>query len=74
MSNHCISLRCWQIKGTDKALCISMLPKDRAPNATGIWIPKSMLEHASRQPPKVNEWQEIEIKIPEWFAEKKGLI
>lgn len=69
-----INLRCWEIKGTAAALCISMLPKDRAPNATGIWIPKSMLEHISRTPAKVNEWTELSITLPEWFAEKKGLI
>jgi hypothetical protein len=51
-----------------------MLPKDRAPNATGIWIPKSMVEHISRTPAKANEWPELSITLPEWFAEKKGLI
>lgn len=74
MSDHTVRLKCWQIGGTHDALLISMTPKSRDPQAKGVWIPKSVCEHISRMPAKLGEWQEIEIEIPEWIAEKKELI
>jgi hypothetical protein len=68
------SIRCWHVGGTPDAMLISTTPKNSNRNGKKIWIPKSQVEHITRQPEKVNEWQEIVITIPEWLAEKKDLL
>lgn len=74
MSSNTVNIRCWEIGGTAQAILVALTPKSRNPTPSAIWLPKSMIEHASRMPPKTGDWREIEITLPEWFAEKKGLI
>lgn len=68
------TLRLWQIGGTDKAFLLSKTPRDRDPHAPGIWVPRSVIEHITRFPAQVGEWQEVHVTVPEWIAEKKGLL
>lgn len=74
MSSHTVNIRGYEIGGTDKAILFTQLPKERDPHPKGTWIPKSVCEHISRGPQIVGEWRSIEITMPEWLAEKKGLI
>lgn len=56
-------------------MLVTLLPKERNQNPKGIWVPKSVIEHISRTPAaKLGEWDEVLITLPEWLAEKKGLI
>lgn len=67
---------CYEVATTDKALCLSRLPRSRITGSPkGTWIPKSMIEHITRYPPEPQEnWRKIEITVEEWMAEKKGLL
>lgn len=69
-----ITLRLWQVHGTDKAYCFSKLPKDKAQQEDQIWIPRSQIEHITRLPAETGQWNECLVKLPEWLAEKKGLL
>jgi hypothetical protein len=55
-------------------MLVSLTPKERDPNPKGIWLPKSQIEHISRTPGLAGEWDEVVLTMPEWLAEKKGLI
>jgi hypothetical protein len=68
------TLRLWQIGSTEKAYLLSKVPKSRDPHAQGVWVPRSVIEHITRFPAEPNEWQEVHVKLPEWIAEKKGLL
>lgn len=68
-----IKLRCWEVKRTDKAICVSTTP---AQNRDGklAWLPVSMLDHISKNMPRLEEWTEVTITMPEWLALQKGLL
>ena len=69
------NVKCYQVGGTPAAMLVTLLPKERNQNPKGIWVPKSVIEHISRTPAaKLGEWDEVLITLPEWLAEKKGLI
>lgn len=74
MSTSTCNIKCWQIGGSPNAMLVSLTPKERDPNPKGIWLPKSQIEHISRTPAKPGEWDEVVLTMPEWLAEKKGLI
>jgi hypothetical protein len=67
-----IKLRLWEIGGTEKAYLFSSTPKDGR-DGNKVWIPKSQIEHITRQAPKVNEWRECVVSLPLWIAERNGL-
>jgi hypothetical protein len=74
MNNETTKVRLYIINRTEKAMCVSKVPKDKAENSQGTWLPKSIMEHVSYSPPQVNEWQECVITMPEWIADKRGLL
>jgi len=73
-------VRLWFLWETDKARCYCRLPSSRIPawdlfNAEDkLWVPKSIIEHTTKRPPKPGEcWPEHEVKLPDWFVEKERL-
>ena len=68
-----VKVKCYEVGGTDKALLVSRWPKGQV-KEPGIWLPKSLLEHITRHPVETGMWRPIEIVMPEWLADKKGLI
>jgi len=72
MSNEPIKIRCWIAGSTDKAYQVSKTPQDRSHIL--VWIPRSQLEHVSKEPAKPGEWQEATITMPLWLAEDKDLV
>lgn len=61
--------RLWFIRETEKAYLYTKVPPDRMRQRDDeIWIPKSQVEHRSKQPNGLHE-----ITIPTWLAENKGL-
>lgn len=67
-----IAIRVWQIGGTDAAYLVSSTPKNGR-SGRKVWLPRSQIEHVTRQPEVVGEWQECSMTLPLWLAEKKGL-
>jgi len=68
-----IKLRLWEVEERGMALLVSTTPK-AGRDGKQAWIPKSQLEHVSRLVvPLPGEWREIEVTIPLWLAEQKGL-
>lgn len=68
-----IKLRCWEVKRTDKAICVSTTP---AQNRDGklAWVPLSLLDHISSDLAPLGEWKPVTITMPEWIATQKGLL
>jgi hypothetical protein len=71
--NETIQLRLWQVGGTEKAYLMSTTPKDAHRDGKQVWIPRSQIEHVSRMPASVFEWQECVVTLPLWIAEQKGI-
>lgn len=71
-----MKVRCWIIEQRDKAIKVSKLPPDRLSTDTMdfIWLPRSQLEHISKDPPLPNGWIPAIITMPEWLAEEKKLV
>jgi hypothetical protein len=67
-----IKIRCWILGQSDKAYKVSRLPKS---SFTGkvAWVAKSQLDHVSKYP-EVDGWQECEMTMPLWLAEKTELV
>lgn len=68
------TVRLWQIGATPRAVLFSKVPKERDAHPQGIWLPRSQIQHITRFPPVVGSWQECHVTLPEWLAEKKGLL
>lgn len=61
-------MRLWLISETDLARRYSKLPPERHPEESDmLWIPKSIIEHTTKR------GNEHDVKLPDWFIEKKGL-
>jgi hypothetical protein len=73
-----IKVRCWIVRSTDKAYLFSKLPMSKSPtDADKVWIPRSLIEHITKQkaPDVLDiEYQECEVSLPEWVAEKNNLV
>lgn len=74
MSAEMIKVRLWQIGGTTNAYLFSTVNKERTERKEGVqaWVPRSQIEHISRNPARVGEWQEGTVTLPLWLAEAKG--
>jgi len=72
MSNEeMVKVRCLLIEERPKALLIRQAGSGYVKEA---WIPKSILEHISKEMPDKNGWRECVITMPLWLAEQKRLI
>jgi hypothetical protein len=60
-------IRFWLVRETDLARQYSKTPELAPAFEDLIWIPKSIIEHTTK---RGNEHQ---VKLPDWFIEKKGL-
>lgn len=57
------------IRETEKARLYSTVPPERGQTKdTEIWLPRSQIEHTSKDPSGMHI-----VTIPEWLADKKGL-
>lgn len=74
MNEETVKVRCWLIEEREKAILISMLPPDKNVEHFNIWLPRSQLEHISKEPALSNGWRECIITMPLWLAENKKLI
>ena len=64
-----VKIRLWFIRETDKARLYSRLPPERNPGQDDqIWIPRSVIEHATKFPDG-----EHHLTVTDWFAEKNNL-
>ena len=53
------------------AVRYSRTPQSRGMNT--VWVPRSLIEHRTKQPPKDGEWAEHVVTIADWFCEKEKL-
>lgn len=68
-----IKLRLWEMVWTEKAIKFSTTPSTK-PTGDQVWLSRSLIEHITRRPAIEGSWPECEVTIPEWLAEKTGLI
>ncbi len=65
---------CWAevtiLHETDAAILVTQDPDSEETNAA-IWVPKSQITDSTDD---MNIGAEVEIEIPVWLAEKKGLV
>lgn len=59
-------IRLWFIQETEQARLYSKTPPGR--DADEVWIPKSIIEHTSKEPSGLHI-----VTLPDWFIEKEGL-
>lgn len=63
-------VRMWFLRETEKAYQYTKLPPDRQRNPEDLmWIPKSQVEHRSKQPNGLHE-----LTLPDWLVEAKNLL
>lgn len=63
-------IRLWFVRETEKAYQYTKLPPDRQRNPDDlVWIPKSQIEHRSKQPNGLHE-----VTLPDWLVEAKNLL
>lgn len=67
-----IEVKLWEVKQTEKAYLFSTTPKSNR-DGKQAWIPRSMIEHISRQPAVGDEWPQVVVKTSLWLLEKKRL-
>lgn len=72
MNDSTITLKLWQVSGTDKAYLFSTTPAESR-EGFKVWIPVSQIEHITRRPNGA-AWKECEVLLSEWCAKSKGLI
>ena len=53
---------------SDDAVCIK--PEG---HYNGMWIPKSLIEDSCTDPDEIRYRDHVEIAIPNWLAEEKGI-
>ena len=68
-----IKLNLWQVDSSEKAYLFSTTQNHKR-DGKQVWIPRSMIEHVTRLPERIGEWQQCIVTLPEWIAEKKGLL
>ena len=75
-----MTARLWFVRESAAARRYCKLPKTRNPgsdiagNTNYFWVPKSLVEHTQKRPSRDGvEWQEHDVKVPDWFAEEAGL-
>lgn len=74
------TVRLWHVRDSAAARRYCKVPKSRNPgadvmnNVNYVWVPLSLVEHATRYPSKDGvEWPEHHVKLPDWFVEKEKL-
>jgi len=58
------------VRETDKARCFSESPD----GSDAFWVPRSLISNFSKYPAEPNELPLCLLEVPEWFAEKEGLL
>lgn len=66
MAASMVKLNAYIIHGTTRAFCISLVPKEESPNATGIWVPKAAIAKRKVVLAATGEWSK-----EEWEMTKK---
>jgi hypothetical protein len=69
-----LKLRLWLLRSTNAAHCFSTVPPDSGRVLDSLWIPRSIIEHITKRPTTVEGIMDCDVTVPEWFAEKKGLL
>lgn len=74
MSQETITLTLYQVKQTEKAYLFSTQPAGaHNRKEEQHWIPKSQIEHISRDKSLGDAWPKCEVRMTLWIAEQKGL-
>ena len=65
----------YQIGGSPQAYKFSTKQKgDNTRDLHIVWVPKSIIEHITRRPAQeLNQWDQCEVELPEWFLDKNNL-
>lgn len=58
-----MKLEVYVIHGTTRAFCISLVPKEEAPNSKGIWVPKSVVTKRKMVLSCTGEWAKEEWEM-----------
>lgn len=65
-------LRLWEIEQREKAILFATMP-DHSPRTRKVWIPRSVIDHISRDAALPNGWRPCTVDVADWFAEKEDL-
>lgn len=64
-----IVVRLWFVRETPAARLYVTVPPERHPtDLDEVWVPKSVVEHTTKR------GNAHEVTLPEWWAQKKGLL
>ena len=73
-SMNTTKVRLWIVNRAEKSIVFSRLPKDKhGPGNDFVCVGRSIIEHLSCDPLKVNEWQHCIATLPDWLVEKENL-
>lgn len=65
-----VTVQLWFVRETDAARLYTKIPPSRNPGKRDeVWLAKSQIEGTVKFPDGRHE-----VKIPEWMAEKKGIL
>lgn len=67
-----MKLRLFQIEVRERAIKFSKTPPGNREQDI-LWIPRSVIEHVSRDKALENGWRPCEVTVEDWFAEKNDL-
>lgn len=67
-----VELDLWIVKETAAAVLFAL--SDVSPEDELVWIPKSQIEHLSKEAPDKRGWRQCTAEIREWIAQEKGLV
>lgn len=67
-----VKVRLWQLRKTDRAILFCTLPPDD-PTGREVWLPRSAMEHISRDLPLPDGTTPCTVTVAEWLAEKEDL-
>ncbi len=70
MSDETHQFDWYLVRETEKARCFSEEPD----GADAFWVPRSLISGFSKYPAQPGELPLCLLEVPEWFAEKEGLL
>lgn len=69
-----VKLKLWFMQETAKARLYATTPPRPGVTATVVWLPRSQIEHTSKEPADPGQLPVHVVTIPEWLATSKGLL